>query len=87
MNGRPRISRFPLATLLVAAIAVIALYALPTPAPVHADSATFYLDCPTTEVVEGNVVKVYLVRVTNHYHDATFYGVFTTEAGTAGPDD
>ena len=50
MNGRLRITRFPLVTLMAAAsIAIIAIFALQNEAPVYADQSKFYLDCPTTE--------------------------------------
>ena len=69
MNGRLRISRFPLVTLLAAAsIAMIAVFALQNEAPAFADESKLYLDCPTTEVREGDSVDVFLVRVTNHDH-------------------
>ena len=88
MNGRLRISRFPLVTLLAAAsIAIIAVFALQNEAPVFADNATFYLDCPTTEVREGGSVDVFNTRVTNHQHDVTFGADWYTDVGTAGTDD
>ena len=89
MNGRLRISRFLLATLLAAAsIAIIALFALQNPAPVHADEARYYLDCPTTEVREGDSVDVFLVRVINHEHPWEYFAAYWfTDAGTAGTDD
>ena len=56
-------------------------------APVSADQAKFYLDCPTTEVREGEDVDVFLVRVTNHQHGVTFGAYWHTDAGTAGTSD
>ena len=57
------------------------------PAPVAADAAKFYLDCPTTEVREGESVDVFLVRVADHQHSVTFGAYWHTDAGTAGTDD
>ena len=54
---------------------------------VSADQAKFYLDCPTTEVREGEDVDVFLVRVTNHQHGVTFGAYWHTDAGTAGTSD
>ena len=56
-------------------------------APVSADQAKFYLDCPTTEVREGEDVDVFLVRVNNHQHGVTFGAYWHTDAGTAGTSD
>ena len=66
---------------------LIGLMAFLQPAPVHADQAKFYLDCPTTEVVEGDSVDVFNVRVTNHQHGVTFGADWYTDVGTAGTDD
>ena len=66
---------------------MIALFALQSPAPVYADQARFYLDCPTTEVRERESVDVFLVRVTNHQHSVTFGAYRHTDARTAGTDD
>ena len=88
MNDRLWIYRFPLVTLLAAAsIAIIAVFALQNEAPVFADNAKFYLDCPTTEVREGDSVDVFNVRVTNHQHGVTFGADWYTDVGTAGTDD
>ena len=89
MNNRLRISRFPLVTLMAAAsIAIIALFALQNEAPVYADETKLYLDCPTTEVREGESVDVFLVRITNHDHWWEYFGAYWfTDAGTAGTDD
>ncbi len=54
---------------------------------VSADQAKFYLDCPTTEVREGEDVDVFLVRVNNHQHGVTFGAYWHTDAGTAGTSD
>ena len=57
-------------------------------APVYADESKLYLDCPTTEVREGDSVDVFLVRVTNHDHWWEYFGAYWfTDAGTAGTDD
>ena len=57
------------------------------PQKAQADEAKFYLDCPTTEVREGENVDVFLVRVTDHQHDAHFGASWHTDAGTAGTND
>ena len=89
MNGRLRITRFPLVTLMAAAlVAMIAIFALQNEAPVYADEATYYLDCPTTEVREGESVDVFLVRVINHDHWWEYFGAYWhTDAVTAGTGD
>ena len=61
--------------------------AIPDPAPVLADQAKFYLECPTTEVREGDSVDVFLIRVANHQHSVTFGAYWRTDAGTAGTSD
>ena len=64
------------------------LAGLHNPAPVLADTAKYYLDCPTTEVREGESVDVFLVRVINHDHWWEYFGAYWfTDAGTAGTDD
>ena len=60
---------------LAAVAGFIALMAFFQPAPASADEAKYYLDCPTTEVREGESVDVFLVRVTNHQHGVNFVGV------------
>ena len=57
------------------------------PPPVLADDAKFYLDCPTTEVAEGDNVDVYLVRVTDHQHSSNFGARWHTDPGSAGTSD
>ena len=57
------------------------------PRPVAADDATYYLDCPTTEVREGENVDVFLVRVTNHKHTTKYWANWYTDAGTADRTD
>ena len=58
------------------------------PAPAFADESKFYVDCPTTEVREGESVDVFLVRVINHDHWWEYFGAYWfTDAGTAGTDD
>ena len=61
--------------------------AIPDPAPVLADQAKFYLECPTTEVRKGDSVDVFLIRVANHQHSVTFGVYWRTDAGTAGTSD
>ena len=79
--------------LILGVLAISALVALfwisgvLNPQPVSADTAKFYLDCPTTEVREGGSVDVFLVRVTNHQHNFTFGAYWHTDAGTAGTAD
>ena len=87
MNGRLRITRFPLVTLMAAAsIAIIAIFALQNEAPVYADQSKFYLDCPITEVVEGDSIDVYLVI--NQYQDwLHWFAYWHTNAVTAGAED
>ena len=89
MNNRLRISRFPLVMLMAAAsIAIIAVFALQNEAPAFADESKLYLDCPTTEVREGDSVDVFLVRVNTHDHWWEYFGAYWfTDAGTAGTDD
>ena len=78
---------------VVAVLALSALIALGwagglfEPQPVAADEAKFYLDCPTTEVWEGENVDVFLVRVTNHQHNEAFGANWHTDAGTADETD
>ena len=79
---------WPVRALLVMALVGVALYAgIQSAAPVAADTAKFYLDCPNTKVQEGQSVDVYLVRVTNHQHQVRFGAHFHTDAGTAGTSD
>ena len=67
---------------------LIGLMAFLQPAPAFADESKLYLDCPTTEVREGDSVDVFLVRVTNHDHWWEYFGAYYfTDAGTAGTDD
>ena len=89
MNNRLRISRFPLVMLMAAAsIAIIAVFALQNEAPAYADESRLYLDCPTTEVREGDSVDVFLVRVNTHDHWWEYFGAYWfTDAGTDGTDD
>ena len=57
-------------------------------APASADEARLYLDCPTTEVREGDSVDVFLVRVITHDHWWEYFGAYWfTDAGTAGTGD
>ena len=67
---------------------LIGLMAFLQPAPAFADESKLYLDCPTTEVREGDSVDVFLVRVTNHDHWWEYFGAYYfTDAGTAGTGD
>ena len=45
------------------------------------------MGCHTTEVVEGDSVDVFLIRVTNHQHGVTFGKYWYIDEGTAVPDD
>ena len=79
---------WPVLILVFAALAgFIAIMAFLQPAPASADEAEYYLDCPTTEVREGDSVDVFLVRVTNHQHSQGFGAYWHTDAGTASIDD
>ena len=52
-------------------------------ATTYADEATYYLDCPTTEVREGGSVDLFLVRVISHEHPREFFAAYWfTNAGT-----
>ena len=75
------------AVAALALAALVWLMVVQTPTPVLADQAKFYLECPTTEVREGESVDVFLVRVTNHQHDAAFGAYWHTDDGTAGTSD
>ena len=88
MKLRNRTPGWPVLMLALVAVAgLIGLMAFLQPAPASADAATFYLDCPTTEVREGGSIDVFNVRVTNHQHNVTFGADWYTDAGTAGNDD
>ena len=83
-----RILGLPVPMLALGAVAgLIGLMAFLQPTLASADTPKFYLDCPTTEVREGESVDVFLVRVTNHQHGVTFGAYWHTDAGTAGTDD
>lgn len=84
MSKATRVLGWP-ASVLAVALALVLM--MPIAPPAYADEATFYLECPDTEVREGESVDVYLVRITNHQHDATFGAMWHTEAGTADSDD
>ena len=86
------LSTFGWTIRLLAALAAAAMIGLVITiryaAPVYADESKLYLDCPTTEVREGDSVDVFLVRVTNHDHWWEYFGAYWfTDAGTAGTDD
>ena len=86
------LSTFGWTIRLLAALAAAAMIGLVITiryaAPVYADESKLYLDCPTTEVREGDSVDVFLVRVTNHDHWWECFGAYWfTDAGTAGTDD
>ena len=83
-------SMFGWTTRLLAALAVATVIGLVVTiryaAPVSALDYKFYLDCPTTEVVEGDSIDVYLVF--NQYHDwLGWFAHWHTDAGTAGSSD
>lgn len=59
----------------------------PRPGPILADDAKFYLDCPDTNVREGDSIDVFLVRVTSHQHDVGFGAFWHTDPGTASGSD
>ena len=69
--------------IISALVALFWISGILNPAPVAADDATFYLDCPTTEVTEGGSVDVYLVRVTDHEHDDSFGAHWYTQVRSA----
>ena len=69
--------------IISALVALFWISGILNPAPVAADDATFYLDCPTTEVTEGGSVDVYLVRVTDHEHDDSFGAYWYTQVRSA----
>ena len=86
------LSTFGWTIRLLAALAAAAMIGLVITiryaAPVYADESKLYLDCPTTEVREGDSVDVFLVRVTNHDHWWEYFGAYWfTDAGTGGTDD
>ena len=90
MKKRTRIPGLPvpvLAFTMLAGLIGLMAFLQPAPAPAAADASTFYLDCPTTEVREGESVDVYNVRVTNHQHGVTFGASWHTDVGTAGTED
>ncbi len=74
--------------IISALVALFWISGVLNPAPVAADESKLYLDCPTTEVREGDSVDVFLVRVTNYDHWWEYFGAYwSTDAGTAGTDD
>ena len=75
----------PAAALALAGAAY--LFGLATPTPVMADQAEFYLDCPSTSVREGEILDVFLVRVTDHQHSEEFGAQWRTIQGTADNND
>ena len=86
MFRRPLFYAIPIA--LVALAVVAALLALQGSAPVLAHQTQFYLDCPITEVLEGESVDVFLVRDIDHQHPwETFGAYWHTDAGTADTSD
>lgn len=89
MNKRTRIPGMPVPMLALAALAgLIGLMAFLQPAPALADQSRYYLDCPDTEVREGEDVDVFLVRAINHRRPYETFGAFRhTDAGTAGTED
>ena len=88
MKKRTGILGLPVPVLAFTMLAgLVGLMTFLQPVPAFADQAKFYLDCPTTEVVEGDSVDVFNVRVTNHQHGVTFGADWYTDVGTAGTDD
>ena len=81
----------PILALAVLALATLIALVWATgsfdPRPAAADDARYYLDCPTTEVREGENVEVFLVRVTNHNHTTKYWAYWYTDAGTADETD
>ena len=67
-------------------IGIIGLIAIHDPAQVDAAQFRFYLDCPTTEVKEGDSVDVFLV-LENPSINYYFYAYWHTDAGTADSSD
>ena len=69
MKKRTGILGLPVPVLAFTMLAgLIGLMIFLQPAPASADEARLYLDCPTTEVREGDSVDVFLVRVITHDH-------------------
>ena len=74
--------------IISALVALFWISGILNPAPVAADEAKYYLDCPTTQVREGESVDVFVVRVTNHDHWWEYFAAYWfTDAVTAGTDD
>ena len=83
--------RSPVLAMAILALATLIALVWATgsldPRPASADDARYYLDCPTTEVREGENVEVFLVRVTNHNHTTKYWAYWYTDAGTADETD
>ena len=74
--------------IISALVALFWISGILNPAPVAADEAKCYLDCPTTQVREGESVDVFVVRVINHEHPWEYFAAYWfTDAVTAGTDD
>ena len=87
MKKRTRILGLRVPMLAFAAVAgLITLMAFLQPTPAYADLPKFYLDCPTTEVREGESFEVFLVW--DHSDSGWRYGAWWhTDAGTADSSD
>ena len=87
MRMRTGMFGWPVWLLAVAVlIGIIGLIAIHDPAQVDAAQFRFYLDCPTTEVKEGDSVDVFLV-LENPSINYYFYAYWHTDAGTADSSD
>lgn len=87
MTTTKRFSK-PMGTLRAAvALSVFSAVLVLVPARAFADVAKFYLDCPTTEVTEGDSVDVELVRVPGSEIDSGFDANWHAVAGSASADD
>ena len=87
MKKRTRILGLRVPMLALAAVAgLIALMAFLQPTPASADLPKFYLDCPTTEVREGESFEVFLVW--DHSDGGwSYWAWWHTDAGTADSSD
>ena len=84
MKKRMRILGLSIPMLALAGL--IGLMAFLQPAPASADMPKFYLDCPTTEVREGESFEVFLVW--DHSDGGWTYGAWWhTDVGTADSSD
>ena len=84
MKKRTRILGLSISMLALAGL--IGLMAFFQPAPASAHLPKFYLDCPTTEVREGESFEVFLVW--DHSDSGwSYWANWHTDAGTADSSD